>query len=192
MQGPVIQKAEHQNKINDYQVKKVKNSYLNLLTVSTNYTFRSTTKDPSTNYYYAPGMTLGVTVPIGIIFTKGADIKIARETREMNLSNTEQLKRETKADILTKYKQYQTYSELIIVESRSIDDQQAEVLEVEKRFRAGKATLAEYTAANKMLNDELATRLRSQLSQAEIKLAIEAIIGVSLESVINQSAKSGN
>ena len=180
--GPTILKTDHQNKINALQVKKIKTSYLNLLSVSTGYTFRTTTN--TNGLTYAPGLNLGVTIPIGIFFTKATDVKIAKETQQLNLYTTEQLIRDTKADVLTKYKAYQVYSELIILQSKSIDDQQAATKDLEEKFRKGQVSLELYTVAGKTLNDEMGARLRTILLQAEAKYAIEALIGEPLDNLL--------
>ena len=181
--GPTMDRSIIQDRINDAQLKKAKNSYLNLLTVSTYYNFQ-TQPTNNQNTVYAPGLNLGITIPFGIFFTKASDVKIAKETKQLNLATREQLKREIKSNILSRYKQYQTYLQLIVIESRIIDDQQATVSQIEKKFSEGKATVEEYNATSKSLNNELATRLRLQLQMDQMKLEIEAMIGVPLESVL--------
>lgn len=183
LQGPLFEKGEHQTKINDAQVKKAKGSYLNLLSVSTIYSFRNSSND-NNSVYLPPGLNLGITIPLGLIFTKTSDIKIAKETRLLNLATQEQLRREVKADVLFKYRQYQTFTQMVVIQSRIIDDEQAAVLQIEKKFREGKTSIEEYNASTKNLNNELANRLKLQLSVDEMKLQLEALIGRSLESVL--------
>jgi outer membrane protein TolC len=182
--GPAYDRTVHTNNINDLQVKKTKTSYLNLLTVSTGYTFHNTVSN-STNQYLAPGLNVGVTIPIGIFVTKRIDVKIAKETRAMNRDQQEILVRQIKGDILSKYKSYQTLQQLLVIENRIIVDQQATFLQIEKKFKDGRINIEEYNSAAKSYNEELANKLKMQLSLDQSILEIEEVIGVPLESVLH-------
>jgi outer membrane protein TolC len=187
--GPQFERSDAQNKVTQHQLKKAQNSWFNLLTVTTSYNFgdalnKNDPNSPNGNTYVAPGMNLGLTIPFGVIFSKGTDIKIQRESVRLSQLNQKVLARDLKADVLSKYLQYKTYNKLIIMQSKSVDDEQAAVTQVEKKFREMGTTIEVYNQATKTLNNEVAKLLNLQLAQDQIKLEIEALIGVSLDSVL--------
>ena len=187
LKSPLYLKSEHENKIDAYKLKKVKESWLNLLTVSTNYNINSNRGTNAGNIPVVyPRNSFGLNVPLGIIFSKGSDIKIAREMAILGNISQEQLRREIKVDILTKYKQYVSYAEMIRMQNKVIDDEQAAVLQTEKKFREGTTTIEAYNSIMKNLNNDMAEKQKLQLAQDILKLEIEAIIGVDLNSVLRK------
>src|SRR4029079_3017538 len=79
LKGPMYEASKHQNKINELQLKKVKNSWLNFLTISANYNDQ-TFKDqaPGSTYVY-PKFYYGINIPLGIVFSSGSEVKSAKE-----------------------------------------------------------------------------------------------------------------
>ncbi len=188
LQGPQYLASDHQIKISESQLSLAKRSWLNLLAVSANYndqTFakQQQTTNGSTPYIY-PKYFFGLTIPLGVIFNLGPQIRGAREGVEVTKKNQEELAREIKADVLSKYKQYKNYGELIGLQNAIVVDQQAAFTQTEKKFKDGIISIEQYNQANRSYNDELAKKLNLQLSQDLVKIAIEKIIGVNLETVI--------
>ena len=188
LQGPQYQVSDHQIKISESQLSLAKRSWLNLLAVSANYNDQTFAKQPTTTTgttpYIYPKYFFGLTIPLGVIFNLGPQIRGAREGVEVTKKNQEELAREIKADVLSKYKQYKNYGELIGLQNTIVVDQQAAFTQTEKKFKDGIISIEQYNQANRSYNDELAKKLNLQLSQDLVKIAIEKIIGVSLETVI--------
>jgi outer membrane protein TolC len=183
LDGPLFRGSEHQNKINEYQLQRAKNSWLNLLTVSTNYNDQSFAKNPTTSYVY-PKYFFGLNIPLGTIFSK-TEVKSARESVELSKDNQEQLARNIRADVISKYKQYKAYNDLIAIQSQVVDDQQAAFQQVEKKFLDRTIDIEKYNVASRDYNTERAKKLNLQLEQDLIKVEIERMIGTKLETVIN-------
>ena len=188
LQGPKYQSSDHTIKIAESNLSKAKRSWLNLLAISANYndqTFakQQTTTNGTTPYVY-PKYFFGLTIPLGVIFNLGPDIRGAREGVEITKKSQEELAREIKHDVLAKYRQYKNFGELIGLQNTIVIDQQAAFTQTEKKFKDGIISIEQYNQANRSYNDELAKKLNLQLSQDLVKLDIELIIGVSLESVI--------
>ena len=184
LQGPEAKNLEHQNKINEYELKSAQNAWLNILSVSANYNDQSFVERPNTAYVY-PKYFFGVTIPLGTIFSKTA-VKSARESIEMGKNNQEVLRRSIREEILSKYKQYKAYGDLIAIQSELVNDVQAELVQTEEKFRKGTVTIEDYNKAQKGNNTELATLINLKLQQDLKKLEIEKMIGVKLETVINK------
>jgi outer membrane protein TolC len=184
LQGPEAKNLEHQNKINEYTLKNAQNQWMNLLAVSLNYNDQSFSKTPTTTYVY-PKYFFGLTIPLGTVLSR-TQVKSAKESIEMGKNNQEILKRNTREEVLTKYREYRAYSQLIAIQSELVNDVQAELAQTEEKFRKGTVTIDTYNAAQKGNSSEMATLINLKLQQEIKKLEIERIIGVKLETVINR------
>jgi outer membrane protein TolC len=184
LQGPQVKISEHQNKINEYQLKSAKNAWLNLLTISTNYNDQSIKSSTPYGYVY-PKYFFGVTVPLGTIISR-SEVNAAREGVEISKDNQELLRRQIRADVLSKYRQYQAYEELIIIQNELVNDAQAQFDKTESAFSKGNdpaVTVEVYNAALKTKNEETAKLVNLRLQQDLVKIDLEKMIGTTLESV---------
>ena len=184
LQGPEAKNLEHQNKINEYTLRNAQNQWLNLLAVSANYNDQSFAKNNNVGYVY-PKYFFGLTIPLGTILSK-TQVKSAKESIQMGKNNQEILRRTVREEILTKYREYKAYGQLIAIQSELVNDVQAQVIQAEEKFRKGTATIEDYNNAQKGNNTELATLINLKLQQDIKKLEIEKMIGVKLETVINR------
>jgi outer membrane protein TolC len=184
LQGPEAKNLEHQNKINEYTLKNAQNQWMNLLAVSLNYNDQTFSKSPTTTYVY-PKYFFGLTIPLGTVLSR-TQVKSAKESIEMGKHNQEILKRNIREEVLTKYKEYKAYSQLIAIQSELVNDVQAELAQTEEKFRKGTVTIDTYNAAQKGNSSEMAALINLKLQQEIKKLEIERMIGVKLETVINR------
>ena len=185
LKGPFYKGAEHQNKINEYQLKGAKNSWLNLLTISTNYNDQTFANVNQTAAYIYPKYFFGVTIPLGTLFSR-TEIKAAREGIEISKNNQEQLARNIRADVISKYRQYKNYFALISLQSQAVDDEETAFFQIKEKFRNGAINIDIHNIAQKKYNDELKVKLNLQLQQDLLKIDIERLIGMSLENVLKQ------
>jgi len=183
MKAPASEISVHQNKINEYQLKAAKNSWLNLLSLSGNYNDQTFAKQTSNTNYVYPKFYFGVTVPLGTILSR-TSVKSAKEQIAISELNQEQLERAITADIIGKYRQYKTYTDLIGFAKEVADDYQVELLEAKKKFSDEKISIEVHNTASKKYNDALAALTNTQLQQDLLKLDIERIIGTKLENVL--------
>jgi len=185
LQGPKYEISDHQNKIAEKSLLATKRNWLNLLTISGNYNDQTFAKqNPNTAYVY-PKFFFGINIPLGLIFGLGPQIKIAREQVAVSHSTQEQLARDIRSDVLSKYHQYKMYSSLIALQNQIVLDEQAALAQTEKRFKDGAITIEIYNIANKSFSDDVAKKLNLQLQQDLIKIQLENIIGTRLETAIN-------
>ncbi|MGI8952119.1 MAG: TolC family protein [Chitinophagaceae bacterium] len=186
---PSYQASESQVKISQYELTKARNSWLDLLTISTNYndqTFAPKSTGSTQQNYIYPKYFFGVTIPVGLIFTRGSDINIAKNNVDIKKNDQEELARTIRADVVSKYKQYKSYGQLLALQNQVIDDEQAAFLQTEQKFKDGSVTVEVFNAASKSYNTEMANRINLQLQQDLIKLDIERMIGMKLENVLKQ------
>lgn len=184
LKSPLFKGSEHQNKINELTLKRAQTSWLNLLSVSTSYYPQPNQENAANPVYVYPKYYFGFTLPLGIFFSKPAEVKTAREAIKLSENTQDQLARNLKADILSKYKQYKNLTALIEIQDNTLDDEEAQFKQVENKFKAGTTTIEIYNQAVRGFNAEKVKRLNLQLQQDIIKLEIERIIGVDLLTVL--------
>ena len=182
--GPSYSVSNHQIKFAEYNLVHAKRTWLNLLSVSADYNDQTFAKQNPTVGYVYPKYFFGITIPIGLFFTMGPDIKKERENVAIAHDRQEELARDIRAEVLEKYAQFKAYGNLITLQTNVVDDEEALRKQVEKKFQDGSLTIEQYNLANKVYGEDLTKKLNLQLQQDLLKIEIEKIIGVNLESVL--------
>jgi outer membrane protein TolC len=184
LQGPEYDASIHKSKVDELELRRAKATWLNLLSISTNYNDQSFAKKATTgtNNYVYPKYYFGITIPLGIIFSQGNTVKMARESIAQGKDQQEILARQIKVNVLSKYKEYKLLNALIEMESETINDVQANFSQAEDNFRKG--TVESYMLVQRAKNDELTKVLNLQFRQDLIRLDIERMIGVPLDHVL--------
>jgi outer membrane protein TolC len=185
LQGPEMQKTDHLAKINEYQLKSAQNTWMNLLTFSLNYNEQTLAKTTTQTAYVYPRYFFGLNIPLGTILSR-TGVKSARENIEIGKENAEITKRNIREQVLTAYKQYIAYSQLITMQSELMNDVKTQLAQSEEKFRNGTISLDAYNAAQKNNNAEMAALINLKLQQDLKKLELEKMIGVRLETVLKK------
>ncbi len=183
--SPRYKSTFSQLKINELDLKRTKSSWLNFFTISMSYNVQSFTKtDPAAPIVYPQSyFTLGI--PLGIIFSQGKQVKISKEAVILGKNNQEDLARSISSEILAKYKQYKVLGALMEIQSEMGNDVSVVAAQAEANFKKGAITVETYLNTMRTANEELSRNVNMKLQQELLKLQIEEIIGVPLESVLN-------
>jgi len=186
LKGPEYDGSIHQGRIAQLELKRAKSTWLNLLTISTNYNDQSFAKPVSNGQatYVYPKYFFGITIPLGIFFSQGNQVKTARESIANGKDQQEILARTLKMQVLMKYKQYKFYAVQIEMENELSNDVAVNASQAEQNFRQGKITVEAYILSQRAKNEEMVKIMNLQLQQDLIRLDIERMIGVSLDSVL--------
>jgi outer membrane protein TolC len=185
LQGPEVQKTAHQTMITEYQLKAAQTVWMNLLAFNVNYNEFTFAKNTGTTAYVYPRYNLGFTVPLGTLFSRTA-VKSAKENIEIGKNNTELIKRDLRERVLSAYKEYVAYGQLIAIQSELVNDVKTQLAQIEEKFRTGSISIDAYNAAQKNNNAEAAALINLKLQQDLKKLELEKIIGVRLETVLKK------
>jgi outer membrane protein TolC len=185
LSGPLFKASESQSKINEYALKAAKNQWVNLLTLSANFNDQNAFTQNVTNATIFPRYFFGFNIPLGTLLSKTA-VKSAKEQINITKSNRELLERSLRAEILTKYQRYKNYAELISIQNQIVDDEETAYLQAKEKFRNGLILIEIYNIAQRAYNNEITKKLNLQMEQDIVKIDIERIIGVSLDSVISK------
>ncbi len=187
LQHPDYDATEYQKNISQDELKKAQQSWLNLLSISANYNDQTFAKQPTnttgTQYVY-PKYFFGLTIPIGLFFSRSSDIKIAKDNYAINEDKQKALARTITKQVLTEYEQYKTYLDLMALENQVIDDEEAVFLQSEQKFKDGSITIESYNASAKNYNDELAKKVNLQLQETTVRLEVEEMIGMKLDDAL--------
>ncbi|MGZ3973685.1 MAG: TolC family protein [Flavisolibacter sp.] len=181
-QGPELEKMAHQIKIDEYQLRAAQNSWMNLLAFNINYNEFTFSQSAATPYIY-PRYNLGITIPLGTLLSRTA-VKSAKENVEIGKDNTEELKRDLRLRVLTAYKQYMTYGQLIAIQTELVNDVKTLLAQIEEKFRTGTTSIDVYNSVQKNNNLETVALINLKLQQDLKKLELEKLIGVKLETVL--------
>lgn len=182
LNGPAVKRAEHQSKLEELQLKRAKDTWLNLLTLSGNYNDQTFAKQNTLGYVY-PKFFFGVTIPMGTIFSR-TDVRSAKEGIEIGKLNREELRRSIRAEVIAKYRQYKSQTEVVAIQNELLTDVETQLEEAEEKFKAGKINLEAYNVAQKGRNDERVRLINLKLQQDLYRLELEKMIGVSLDTVL--------
>jgi len=186
LKGPVYDETDHQAKISRQELSKARDSWLDLLTISANYNDQTFAKTTEQSAYVYPKYFFGVSIPLGLVFSQNHAIKIAKQNMAITADRQEETSRALRADVLSKYKQYKTYVDLLNIQNQTVEDSHIEFMQIENQFKNGSSSLELYNAASKNYNIEVAKKLNLQLERDMMKLEIEKMIGVDLDNVLNK------
>ena len=187
LDGPEYDASNHQNKINELELRKARAMWLNLLSLSlqlNDQTFKQPVTQVGQVAYIYPKYFFGFTIPLGIIFSQGASVKTARESMAYAKDQQAILAAQIKANVLSKFKQYKLYEDLVEMESELYNDVLAIATQAEDNFKNGTITVEAYIGAQRSKNEELVKLKNLQLQQELVRIDIERMIGYSLESVL--------
>ena len=123
---------------------------------------------------------------MGLIFSRGSDIKIAKENQAIAKDNREEAERTIIAEVKTKYRTYLNYQNMLAVQNIIVNDEQAAFLQIEKNFRDGKASITDYNSASKAFNVTILQQLQYKLIADQDKVDLEQMLGMSLEAALKQ------
>jgi outer membrane protein TolC len=173
----------------NHQLSLARNAWLNLLTISLNFNdqeFYHQKTIPGQATYVYPKYFFGVTIPVGLIFSRGSEIRIAKENQAIAKDNREEAERTIIAEVKSKYRTYLNYQNMLAVQNIIVNDEQAVFLQVEKNFRDGKNSIDDYNSASKAFNVTILQQLQYKLIADQDKVDLEQMLGMSLEAALKQ------
>jgi Outer membrane efflux protein len=184
LRGPEYDLTFHQNVIDELTLKKTKTTWLDLLSISTNYNDQTFAKTTNAAYVY-PKYFFGITIPLGIIFSQGNAVKSARESVKLGKDQQEITARTIRANVLSRYANYKHFTMLIEMEGEIVNDVQANYSQAEDNFRRGAISVDSYILVQREKNEEITKVMNLQLQQDLARIDIERMIGAPLYQVLH-------
>ena len=187
LQNPNFEIADRNVAIANDQLKKTKAGWLGMVTAQGNLNEFSihppTVNGQAVNLY--PRYNVGVNIPFDIFGTKSNDIKIAKQQIGIAQAQKNERFREIKAEVLTKYEDYLLFKTKLEFQSQVVQDAESVYLQAEKDFSEGIIKQEDYNKAFKARSEEKAKMAEIVHSYNVTKIEMEKLIGVPIESVIN-------
>jgi len=187
LQNPNYEIADRNVAVAHDQLKKAKGSWLGMFGAQGNLNEFSINPPPgiNTGLTYYPRYNVGVTVPFDVFSTKGNDIKIARQQLGIAQAQKNERFREIKAEVLTRYEDYLLFKQKLEFQSQIVQDAESVYLAAEKDFSDGIIKQEEYNKAFKNRSQEKTSLAEIVHSYNISKIELEKLIGVPIESVLN-------
>jgi outer membrane protein TolC len=187
LNGPEYEASIHQNKIDELRLKAVKATWLNLLSFSLQLNDQSFKQQQTVGQvaYVYPKYFFGLTIPLGLFFSQGNSVKQARESLLYAHDQQQLLAVQIRANVLSKYRQYREYDDLVRMEEELSNDVLAISAQAEDNFKNGTITVESYIAAQRAKNEEMSKLMNLRLQQDLLKIDLERMIGVPLDDVLH-------
>lgn len=191
IQNPDLEIADHYIKIAEYNLKSAKGWWIDNVSLSFNaneFTInRLTGKTPTDGqfYPYYPFYNIGISIPIGGIFTQPAKVKAAREQVAITKAQRNGQYREIRAKVLSAYEDYLASKELFTLQMQIAESTYNEFLQARQKFRNGNISLAEFNVASAAYHSQQKNKIGAQHALSLNKIKLETLIGVPLGSVLN-------
>lgn len=185
LNSPAVKISQSQSKINEQQLRVTRNTWVNLFTINANYNNQVATQTNQGGIFF-PGFSAGFAIPLGTILSTGPRVKAVKQQIAISKYTQEQVVRNTRAEVIGKYRQYLNYVQVISIQNQMVVDEETAYLQAKEQFRNGKITIEEYNTAQKLYNLELTRKLSLQLEQDLVKIEIERMIGTSLDNIIGK------
>ncbi|MBO9154222.1 TolC family protein [Chitinophaga sp. GCM10012297] len=188
MANPAVKVRDYERAKTVSELNKAGSNWLNYITASANFnavTLKLVDQAELGTQLYYPLWNVGVNVPLGSLFGKGSDVKIARRNLDIATAQQETARRQIKAMVLSKYRDYEKSKALLQLQQESVDEDQAAFEQAEAKYSTSSITYEEYNAASKRYKEGQAKIITLERDIAIAKLEVEEIIGVNLDDVIN-------
>lgn len=176
--------AQHEVNSAKQQIGVAGSSWLSLIGVSANLNeFNiNPASNPNQNNFY-PRYNIGASIPLGVFIEIPKQVKIAKEGYEISKQKLNQQKLFIRAEVLTRYQVYLKAKSLFELQAQNTELRENNFSVIRERFLNDDATLTEYNNSLDNLNAAKSTSINAENDYIISKIALEAILGVQLESV---------
>lgn len=188
LKNPAIRIKDSEKAKTVTELSKAGANWLNYVTASANFneiTLRLRDNGNNNQLYY-PLWNVGINVPIGSLFQRGGDVKIARKNVDIAMEQQELIKRQIKALVLAKYEDYLKTQKLLEIQREALDEDQTAFDQAEAKIATASISYNEYSNASRRYKESQAQKIMLERDLSVTKLEIEEIIGVKLEDVLAQ------
>lgn len=189
MNNPEIKIIEKQAEGMGYDLQATKMSWLNQVTASFNLNEISL-KQASGNPLYQntlyPRYNFNLVLPLGMFFTKGAQIKKARTEQEEAVLKVVSSKAKLKELVLKSYQAFVLNKYLLAIEEEILQDELIVYRQAENRFKENTITLEAFTLASGKYNAILIKRLTLMNTVMSAKVELEGLLGMSYEEAMQK------
>ncbi|TAM93420.1 MAG: hypothetical protein EPN39_20100 [Chitinophagaceae bacterium] len=194
LQNPQLEIADHNIKIAKYQLSSAKGWWAENFSFAFNanqYSIKTIGKPagsvPGYAYTLYPLYNMGISVPIGGLFSKPQTVKAAREQVAIAQDERNIQYRQIKTAVLTAYENYLSSKELYTVESQLTESAYNDYLQAKQKFRDGQIPVTDYNSAVDRYQGSLKSRIGAENTYNLAQIQLEALIGVPISQVLTNA-----
>ena len=132
---------------------------------------------------FYPRYNVGARIPLGYPFINAAERKKRNEMVEVTKDELNAQKLRVRQEVLQSYNNYLMYKEIFSIQSLALDDAENSHLLIEGAFEKGEESFNRYITSLNILNRIKIAKIDAENDFQNAKLAVEALIGLSLEEV---------
>ncbi|MGO4293438.1 TolC family protein [Chitinophaga sp. RAB17] len=187
MNNPQIKALDIKKEITKYDENRAKAGWLNMLTAAGNLNeFTIKGSGTSNNNTLYPRYNFGIMVPLGNLISIPNEVKAAKANGRVFDQQKEGEKLALKAAVLRAYEDYSANKQLYELQLPLLEDSYNHYKQVEQKFSGGdQGTAVEgLNDAYRIYNAEMVRKVNLEREVRQSKIALEAIIGTSLEEVL--------
>lgn len=137
------------------------------------------------NLYY-PLWNIGITVPLGSLISKPADVKIARRNNEIAIERREGMERLLKRQVLSLFEEFRMKRDLLEKQDELTEESAAAMETAEVKLAGGTGSAQEFATARNVYYDHMARQRMLQKEKDVAELEIEELIGMPMENVVGK------
>ncbi|HEU4555672.1 MAG TPA: TolC family protein [Chitinophaga sp.] len=190
LQNPDVRQYDAQKEITKYDTRIAKAAWLNHLTAAGNlneFTIKGNHNGNNPQASFYPRYNFGVLIPLGHFISIPNEVKRAKAQGRMVQKQQESAALVIKQKVLDAYEEYAANKQLVELHTPILEDALVHYNQVEEKFRAGDSgvPLDEYKAAYHEYNAEMVQKVLLEKNLRQSKLALEGIVGMTLEEVMH-------
>lgn len=181
----VIDKQVEQYK---YEVKATRASWLNVASASFNVneiSLKQSSTSVNQNIYY-PKYNFNLSVPLGLFFTKGPQIKQSQAKAAEFGERKKVEANKLRESVLKTYQNYILNKYLLALQETVVQDELIAYKQAEGKFKNKELKLEDFTDASKRFSSELVKRVTLMHDVNSSKIELEALIGMSYEDAMKK------
>lgn len=187
MENPQVKALDIKKQITKYDQNVAKAGWLNMLTAAGNLNeFTIHGSGATNNNTLYPRYNFGIMVPLGSFISIPNQVKIAKANGKVFDQQKEGEKLALKSAVLSAYEDYAANKQLYELELPLLEDAYNHYKQVEQKFSTGDQDtgVQGLNDAYRIYNAEMVRKVNLERDVKQSKLALEAIIGTTLEEVL--------
>lgn len=191
LQNPNYEIADRKVGVADYNLRKAKGGWLNVLSASGNLNELSIKKNQGNvggvnNALFFPRYNFNLAIPFDYFTTRSNEVKIARENVYIAEAEKNERYRQIRRDVLAKYEDYLMHKEMLELQTRVTQGEYTEYKIAEKDFADGAVTADVFKKAETAYYNQQMKKVELQRNFNVSKYEMEQLIGVNIDDVLNK------
>ena len=178
---PKVKMYQARVEMSDYNIKKTKLSYFDILSFS--YLYSPSQTSATINPNFLQGYQFGFFANVGGLLQKPSLIRQIKKERESLVFEKETYDLNLDAEVRKRYYNYVSFMVLYRVKSNTLMDLESALVDTKHKFEKGEALLIDYNNALKVVSDQQVIKIMAETDLLISKSNLEELLGDKLENI---------